>query len=168
MLHSEICGSICACHSPQLIAAYRVLLRLPMPRHSPCALISLTIFYSVLNYALSRLKNFYCSISYLRIFLCVVVILVFLIAFAFLLYSIFKVLKRPLVVYEFCFPHCRSGFCFAKPQNSGFELTLWFSSEAFELSAKDSCLLLLFSCFWWAQVDSNHRPHAYQACALTT
>ena len=21
---------------------------------------------------------------------------------------------------------------------------------------------------WWAQVDSNHRPHAYQACALTT
>ena len=22
-------------------------------------------------------------------------------------------------------------------------------------------------CSWWAQVDSNHRPHAYQACALT-
>ena len=22
--------------------------------------------------------------------------------------------------------------------------------------------------FWWAQMDSNHRPHAYQACALTT
>ena len=21
--------------------------------------------------------------------------------------------------------------------------------------------------FWWAQVESNHRPHAYQACALT-
>ena len=21
---------------------------------------------------------------------------------------------------------------------------------------------------WWAWVDSNHRPHAYQACALTT
>ena len=20
---------------------------------------------------------------------------------------------------------------------------------------------------WWAQVDSNYRPHAYQACALT-
>ena len=20
---------------------------------------------------------------------------------------------------------------------------------------------------WWAQMDSNHRPHAYQACALT-
>ena len=22
--------------------------------------------------------------------------------------------------------------------------------------------------FWWEQVDSNHRPHAYQACALTS
>ena len=21
---------------------------------------------------------------------------------------------------------------------------------------------------WWAWVDSNYRPHAYQACALTT
>ena len=20
---------------------------------------------------------------------------------------------------------------------------------------------------WWAQMESNHRPHAYQACALT-
>ena len=25
-----------------------------------------------------------------------------------------------------------------------------------------------FTPLWWAQVDSNHRPHAYQACALTT
>ena len=25
-----------------------------------------------------------------------------------------------------------------------------------------------FAKIWWAQVDSNHRPHAYQACALTT
>ncbi len=25
-----------------------------------------------------------------------------------------------------------------------------------------------FCRIWWAQVDSNHRPHAYQACALTT
>ena len=42
LLHSEIPGSMCACHSPELIAAYRVLLRLLMPRHPPCALISLT------------------------------------------------------------------------------------------------------------------------------
>ena len=40
--HSEICGSIRICRSPQLIAAYHVLLRLLMPRHPPCALSSLT------------------------------------------------------------------------------------------------------------------------------
>ena len=41
-LHSDICGSTPACGSPQLFAAYHVLHRLPMPRHPPCALISLT------------------------------------------------------------------------------------------------------------------------------
>ena len=35
--HSETCGSRAVCASPQLIAAYRVLLRLPVPRHPPCA-----------------------------------------------------------------------------------------------------------------------------------
>ena len=40
--HSEICGSKLICSSPQLIAACRVLHRLLMPRHSPCALLSLT------------------------------------------------------------------------------------------------------------------------------
>ena len=33
------------------------------------------------------------------------------------------------------------------------------------------CFLFFFSKKkrkWWAQMDSNHRPHAYQACALTT
>ena len=40
--HSEISGSQDICSSPKLIAAYRVLRRLLMPRHSPCALSSLT------------------------------------------------------------------------------------------------------------------------------
>ena len=42
--HSDICGSRDICSSPQLFAACRVLLRLLMPRHSPCALISLTLW----------------------------------------------------------------------------------------------------------------------------
>ena len=42
--HSEICGLTVICSSPQLIAACHVLLRLLMPRHSPCALSSLTYF----------------------------------------------------------------------------------------------------------------------------
>ena len=40
--HSEISGSTVICTSPELIAACHVLRRLLMPRHSPCALISLT------------------------------------------------------------------------------------------------------------------------------
>ena len=43
--HSDICGSMCICHSPQLFAAYHVFLRLLVPRHPPCALSSLTIPY---------------------------------------------------------------------------------------------------------------------------
>ena len=42
--HSVIPGSKLMCSSPRLIAACHDLLRLLMPRHSPCALISLTIF----------------------------------------------------------------------------------------------------------------------------
>ena len=45
--HSEICGSKDICSSPQLIAAYHVFLRLPVPRHSPCALFSLTVFFAI-------------------------------------------------------------------------------------------------------------------------
>ena len=40
--HSEISGSSRMCRSPKLIAACHVLLRLLMPRHSPCALFCLT------------------------------------------------------------------------------------------------------------------------------
>ena len=41
--HSDICGSPDICSSPQLFAAYHVLLRLLVPRHPPCALLRLTI-----------------------------------------------------------------------------------------------------------------------------
>ena len=41
--HSDIPGSQLICNSPRLIAAYRVLHRLPAPRHSPYALSSLNI-----------------------------------------------------------------------------------------------------------------------------
>ena len=38
--HSDICGSRDICSSPQLFAAYHVLLRLREPRHPLCALVS--------------------------------------------------------------------------------------------------------------------------------
>ena len=40
--HSDICGSMDICSSPQLFAAYHVFLRLLVPRHPPCALVRLT------------------------------------------------------------------------------------------------------------------------------
>ena len=40
--HSDICGSMDICSSPQLFAAYHVLLRLLVPRYPPYALCSLT------------------------------------------------------------------------------------------------------------------------------
>ncbi len=42
--HSEIFGSKFTCNSPKLIAAYHVLHRLLVPRHSPCTLNNLTSY----------------------------------------------------------------------------------------------------------------------------
>ena len=45
--HSDIHGSMLACSSPWLFAAYHVLRRLPVPRHSPFALRSLTYLHCI-------------------------------------------------------------------------------------------------------------------------
>ena len=57
--HSDICGSMDICSSPQLFAAYHVFLRLLVPRHPPCALFCLTFvrFYSVRNFWFCVLKT---------------------------------------------------------------------------------------------------------------
>ena len=57
LLHSDTLGSFRACQSPRLFAAYRVLLRLLMPRHPPCALISLNANFAEL--CLVFLENFF-------------------------------------------------------------------------------------------------------------
>ena len=56
--HSDIPGSMDICSSPRLFAACHVLLRLLMPRHSPCALISLT------SYFLSKKKVLSCLVLF--------------------------------------------------------------------------------------------------------
>ena len=124
LLHSDICGSILACNSPQLFAAYHVLHRLPMPRHSPCALFSLTIFFKQ-----SLMLDFSCVWSFSK--------------FVVLPHNQLSLFVRKI---SFCFPHAFL-LCFIQ-----------FSRFCFGIL----CIP------WWAQVDSNHRPHAYQACALTT
>ena len=70
--HSVIHGSMDMCSSPWLIAACHDLLRLLMPRHSPCALISLTfggthrrrIWFSFKNYADHREVSIRLSLFY--------------------------------------------------------------------------------------------------------
>ena len=59
--HSEISGSKLICSSPKLIAACHVLHRLLMPRHSPCALFSLTCVEA--NSASLRPSAFGCRTS---------------------------------------------------------------------------------------------------------
>ena len=99
MLHSEICGSPCICHSPQLIAAYHVLRRLPVPRHSPCALLHLT-FLRVLNSSLFENYSFFsfgfstsATCSFLPKFLCSKNFTSLCFTSSIASYSVFKVLQ---------------------------------------------------------------------------
>ena len=63
--HSDICGSIAICAYPQLFAACRVLLRLLVARHSPCALCNLTFLLLILWF--SCLKSFFMSLFFPKI-----------------------------------------------------------------------------------------------------
>ena len=122
--HSEIHGSMPAFGSPWLIVDRYVLRRLPMPRHSPCALISLTfselcvlsVFVNFLNVFVVNITLNSFRLDFSRIFWLHYLV----VSISHYLYSVFKVHSSVLIKY------------------------------------------------WWARVDSNHRPHAYQACALTT
>ena len=69
--HSDISGSSLICSSPKLFAACRVLHRLLMPRHSPCALFSLTYGLLVLlaffqNYAGNSSEEYFEIVSTLN------------------------------------------------------------------------------------------------------
>ncbi len=183
------------CGSPRLIAACHVLLRLLMPRHSPCALSSLTSserisypsfprlrensltpslllskseplrwvpIWAALRAAFiappeafpswkvsGSLKNYaglrfgfivvFVTLNCLKVHKKFTLLPLLLLARNFLLHcSVFKVQSQPL---------SRSD---RNAQASAQTLR-------FELDA-----------LWWAQVDSNHRPHDYQSCALAS
>ena len=132
--HSEIRGSMFICNSPRLIAAYHVFLRLPVPRHSPCALVRLTIqtilFREWLVFPLDSLL----------LPTKIIVTLPFEIA-------IF--LKR--TYYNLC-----------------FAVIIQFSRYVLVMSLKARSPGTLIFITWWAKMDSNHRPHDYQSCALAS
>ena len=130
--HSEISGSMLICSSPKLIAAYHVFHRLPVPRHSPCALVRLTF------------QTFFWNIWYpldsLLLPTKIIVTLPFEIA-------IF--LKR--TYYNLC-----------------FAVIIQFSRYVLVMFLKAQSPGTLIFITWWAKMDSNHRPHDYQSCALAS
>ena len=71
------------------------------------------------------------------------------------------------------FGHPRISACDAAPRGLSWRATTFFAPSAPE--ASPVCRFSLFpvklsrsTINWWAEVDSNHRPPAYQAGALTT
>ena len=222
--HSEISGSTVICTSPKLIAACHVLHRLLMPRHSPCALLRLTLLsceqeskqrklswtttlrqclllpllsYSPLYKERSRsgsqafelcrlrvLRNCLCypfrkvpQIIFVSL-CCLLFILGYFVQFSRCVSSFFRNQIQTLNPLNACIQSraislgpvpngtrgvprtsvlakpkpCRRGKSFA-PRMS---YPLWGSP--FDGNQMG----------WWAQVDSNHRPHDYQSCALAS
>ena len=134
--HSEIHGSLPAFDFPWLIVDRYVLHRLPMPRHPPCALLSLTFSELCVLMFVNFSTRLYCSIfTHLTIVKSFEYLLHYLVvSISHYLYSVFKVRSVSFMLTSFGLNPTKPKFCR----------------------------------IWWAQVDSNHRPHAYQACALTT
>ena len=144
--HSDIPGSKPICGSPRLFAACHVLHRLLVPRHSPCALFCLTFFFG--HYVGSLLKKLFSRFHK---------IVVFLPRFQ-------KNFIWSLNTLIFCLLCCFLCFLFRIVQFSRYI----FGLTQLKLSSlRQSCPHTL-SGVWWAQMDSNHRPRAYQARALAT
>ena len=189
--HSEIPGSMDICSSPRLIAACHVLLRLLMPRHSPCALSSLTCssqspLGSVSAFAktspapllLAFAENWFSARrDGVRILLRVV--REFLVLFE--NYAGFTKIEivchpasfRMLFHNQFassCFHMtplcCLTCFCHI------VQFSRCRSPTAFAVRFEDpifqSGLQIQRQIAWWARVGSNHRPYDYQSYALAS
>ena len=130
--HSEISGSMLICSSPKLIAAYHVFHRLPVPRHSPCALVRLTF------------QTFFKNIWYPLDSLLPTKIIVTL----------------PFEIVIFLKKRTYYNLCFA--------VIIQFSRYVLVMSLQTRSPEIWIFITWWAKMDSNHRPHDYQSCALAS
>ena len=166
--HSDIPGSMDICSSPRLFAACHVLLRLLMPRHSPCALSSLTYrrshsdlsenswFSLRIMQALQRSKLYVT----LHPFGCCSTINLFPLCLH---------RETSLLPYLLChivqFSRCRSP-------SASFRLSPAQLPTAFAVRFEDpifrSGLQIQRQIAWWARVGSNHRPYDYQSYALAS
>ena len=129
--HSEISGSMLICSSPKLIAAYHVFHRLPVPRHSPCALVRLTFqtFFKNIWYPLDSLLPT-------------------------------KIMLPFLLKLQYFLKRTYYNLCFA--------VIIQFSRYVLVMFLKTRSPGTLRNITWWAKMDSNHRPHDYQSCALAS
>ena len=77
-----------------------------------------------------------------------------------------------------CYFYCQSVFGFyPKTLATSFSSLPWYLILSFHLYIFQCATLSILTfiiinkrlklTIWWAQMESNHRPHAYQACALT-
>ena len=178
--HSDIHGSLPAFGFPWLFVDRYVLLRLPVPRHPPCALVSLTcppvvsteVFQSCSNHFLWVLLAIRTPCSSI----CVSKILRLVCAqytnssclashSSLFLYSVFKV--------HLAVGSSRSASYLSYSASAACFLPPFWPRLPLPFPPRVQCSHSLRSHLarhrpWWAQMDSNHRPHAYQACALTT
>ena len=187
--HSDISGSTVICTSPKLFAACHVLHRLLMPRHSPCALYSLT----------SSRQTSYPSLPRWRESSAIPLPLLsspnpLALGFG----SAVFVSRSGSQAFELCrLRVLRNCLCYPfrkVPQIIFVSLCcllfilgyfVQFSRCVFPASFETRCKHLTTKCLhliskewnhsfflrkneWWAQVDSNHRPHDYQSCALAS
>ena len=179
--HSGIHGSLPAFGYPWLFVDRYALLRLLVPRHPPCALSSLTIVF--LNHARITFWVLYSLLIIVKnrrkpLLVCYCLTQLPLCRFTFTFVSLFssqgtpavsnsrsRFIERSITTRGFTLPQFRLQ-CVSTPQ---FQLCRRPVSRATLLSLRR---VPLATCLrrsrWWAQMDSNHRPHAYQACALTT
>ena len=157
--HSDIPGSKSVCDSPRLIAAYHVLHRLLVPRHPPCALSSLTGIqsskvlpycgYPASHFRLSKIEARRASVARPNIN--------YSIEIRRKIYMAARIACDPLLSGGDSGARTRS-LRLAKPALSQLSYIPWISRTSPAGAARSE---------WWAWVDSNHPPHAYQACALT-
>ena len=155
--HSEIPGSKDVCSSPRLIAAYHVFHRLPVPRHSPCALYSLTVScsrFSICQQEIFTAGEIIDFLNFTRDNSFSTIVNLSFRSSIFSFQGTYRIrLHRKACLAPF---RCRPPF------NVCRTFVLHAMLLKFFLSKK------LRSIGWWAEMDSNHRPLGYQPSALTS
>ena len=139
--HSEILGSTLLCSSPKLIAALHVLRRLLMPRHPPCAL---SIF--LLRVSTTRPSAYNAALQ------------------ASTFFSTTEISLRQRTSGN----HPKGTVTFINKSLFQVELDGVEPTTSCLQGRRSSQLSYSPGNQSWAWKELNLRPHAYQACALTT